>query len=159
MFGILTCGHEVLVFYNSVCAGVLTKYWDDLGKNKVNLEWRCIIQKAWCYSGAHALLVWESAALSPSPASLGALGGVLSGRLMSLGQVLRAGSAWFITTLSAALRLLSQSHAETASSAKKTLRHRVVCRIRVTSESVFDFIDSSFQSNIGALLEHGTVWS
>ena len=107
--------------------------------------------------GTHALLVWESAALSPSPASLGALGGVLSGRLMSLGQVLRAGSAWFITTLSAALRLLSQSHAETASSAKKTLRHRVVCRIRVTSESVFDFIDSSFQSNIGALLEHGTV--
>ena len=95
--------------------------------------------------------------MSPSPASLGALGGVLSGRLMSLGQVLRAGSAWFLTTLSAALRLLSQSHTETASSAKKTLRHRVVCRIRVTSESVFDFIDSSFQSNIGALLEHGTV--
>ena len=87
----------------------------------------------------------------------------VTSRLGPLWDVLSAwvvspGSVWFITTLSPALLLLSQSHAEVASRANKTFRHRAVCIIRLMIESMLDFIDSSFQSNIGALLEHSTVW-
>ena len=116
------------------------------------------IQKTRCCSGAHALPIWQSAAWTLSAAGLGPLGGVLSARLMSLGQVLRAGSVWYVTTLPPALLSLSQSHAEAASSANKTWRHQVVCIIRLMTASMSDFIDSSFQSNTGALLEHSTVW-
>lgn len=95
--------------------------------------------------------------MTVTPAGLGPPEGVLSARSMSLGQGLGAGSVWFIATLSPALLSHSQSHALMASSASRTLRHRRVCIIRLAIESMLDFIDSSFQSNIGAPLERSAV--
>lgn len=95
---------------------------------------------------------WESAALTLSRTGLGSLRGVLSARLMFIVQVLGAALVWFITTLSSALLLLSQS-----SGANKTFRHRAVCIIRLMIESMLGCINSSFQSNAGALLEHSAV--
>jgi len=49
------------------------------------------------------------------------------------------------------------THTETASSANEALRHRAVCIIRLMTGSTLDVVDSSFQSNAGALLEHSAV--
>ena len=74
-----------------------------------------------------------------------------------LARGLPAGTVWFIITLSPAWLSLSHSHAETASSANVALRHPAVCIIRLMIGSTLDVINSSFQSNAGALLEHSAV--
>lgn len=52
MFGVLTHGHKVLVFYNLACAGILTECENELGKSKVKLGWLACseLSEYWCFS-------------------------------------------------------------------------------------------------------------